>query len=97
MIGNWNYGTGRRKSSVARVFMKKGDGQILVTDDLLGLFDWTPKFVRRYANLKAEIDKAAASYAADVKTRRFPAAAETYALGGGKARSPRVAGGDKRG
>ena len=30
MIGNWNYGTGRRKSSVARVFMKKGDGKILV-------------------------------------------------------------------
>ena len=30
MIGNWNYGTGRRKSSVARVFMKKGTGQILV-------------------------------------------------------------------
>jgi small subunit ribosomal protein S9 len=30
MIGNWNYGTGRRKSSVARVFMKKGEGKILV-------------------------------------------------------------------
>ena len=30
MIGNWNYGTGRRKSSVARVFIKKGDGQITV-------------------------------------------------------------------
>ncbi len=30
MIGNWNYGTGRRKSSVARVFMKKGTGQIMV-------------------------------------------------------------------
>lgn len=30
MIGNWNYGTGRRKSSVARVFMKKGTGLILV-------------------------------------------------------------------
>ncbi|GIX24232.1 MULTISPECIES: 30S ribosomal protein S9 [Caldimonas] len=30
MIGNWNYGTGRRKSSVARVFLKKGTGQILV-------------------------------------------------------------------
>jgi len=30
MIGNWNYGTGRRKSSVARVFMKKGPGQIVV-------------------------------------------------------------------
>ena len=30
MIGNWNYGTGRRKSSVARVFIKKGSGQIIV-------------------------------------------------------------------
>src|SRR5688572_25622830 len=75
----------------------KCDGQILVTDDLLGLFDWTPKFVRRYANLKAEIDKAAGAFAADVRSRRFPAAAETYALGGGKARRPRVAGGDKHG
>ena len=30
MIGNWNYGTGRRKSSVARVFMKRGEGLIMV-------------------------------------------------------------------
>lgn len=30
MIGNWNYGTGRRKSSVARVFIKKGTGKITV-------------------------------------------------------------------
>jgi len=30
MIGNWNYGTGRRKSSVARVFMKKGKGLITI-------------------------------------------------------------------
>ena len=30
MIGNWNYGTGRRKTSVARVFMKKGSGKIVV-------------------------------------------------------------------
>ena len=30
MIGHWNYGTGRRKSSVARVFMKKGTGRIVV-------------------------------------------------------------------
>ncbi|MDI1259833.1 30S ribosomal protein S9 [Aquabacterium sp.] len=30
MIGNWNYGTGRRKSSIARVFIKKGTGQIMV-------------------------------------------------------------------
>ncbi len=30
MIGNWNYGTGRRKTSVARVFLKKGTGKIMV-------------------------------------------------------------------
>ena len=35
MIGNWNYGTGRRKSSVARVFMKKGNGRILVNGKLV--------------------------------------------------------------
>lgn len=54
------------------------DGQILVTPDMLGLFDWTPKFVRRYADLGTEIDKAVAGYAQDVKARRFPAEVETY-------------------
>jgi 3-methyl-2-oxobutanoate hydroxymethyltransferase len=54
------------------------DGQVLVVDDMLGLFDWTPRFVRRYADLKAQIAAAAEAYAADVKARRFPAAAETY-------------------
>ncbi len=54
------------------------DGQILVTDDMLGLFNWTPKFVRRYADLKGEIERAARAYAADVRARNFPAAAETY-------------------
>ncbi len=72
------------------------DGQILVTDDLLGLFEWTPKFVRRYADLKGIIDQAAAAYAGDVRGRRFPAAAETYALGGVKPRQPRVARSGKR-
>jgi 3-methyl-2-oxobutanoate hydroxymethyltransferase len=56
------------------------DGQILVTDDMLGLFDWTPKFVRRYADLKTIVDQAVSGYAADVRARLFPAAAETYAL-----------------
>jgi small subunit ribosomal protein S9 len=32
MIGDWNNGTGRRKSSVARVFMKKGTGKITIND-----------------------------------------------------------------
>ncbi len=54
------------------------DGQILVTDDMLGLFEWTPKFVRRYADLKGEIARAAAAYAADVRARAFPGQAETY-------------------
>jgi 3-methyl-2-oxobutanoate hydroxymethyltransferase len=54
------------------------DGQILVTDDMLGLFDWTPRFVRRYADLRGEIGRAAAGYAADVKARTFPGDAETY-------------------
>ena len=54
------------------------DGQILVTPDMLGLFDWTPKFVRRYADLRGDIDRAVAAYAVDVKARRFPAEVETY-------------------
>ncbi|ABI76074.1 3-methyl-2-oxobutanoate hydroxymethyltransferase [Hyphomonas neptunium ATCC 15444] len=56
------------------------DGQVLVTQDMLGLFDWTPKFVRRYADLREVVDKAAAEYAADVRARRFPGTAETYSL-----------------
>ena len=54
------------------------DGQILVTDDMLGLFDWTPKFVRRYADLKGEITRAVKGYAEDVRARRFPGAEEIY-------------------
>ncbi len=49
------------------------DGQILVTDDLLGLFQgFTPRFVRRYADVAGEIDRAAHAYAEDVRARRFP-------------------------
>ena len=49
------------------------DGQVLVTDDLLGVFtDFTPKFVRRYADLAGTIAAAAASYGDDVKARAFP-------------------------
>ena len=57
------------------------DGQILVTDDMLGLFDWTPKFVRRYADLKTGIAAAAKAYADDVRARTFPGDAETYFKG----------------
>ncbi len=56
------------------------NGQILVTDDMLGMFDWTPKFVRRYAELKTVISSGVEAYAADVRKRDFPGAAEVYAM-----------------
>ena len=54
------------------------DGQILVTPDMLGLFDWTPKFVRRYGDMRGHIVEGVAAYADDVRSRRFPAEVETY-------------------
>lgn len=49
------------------------DGQILVTDDLVGMFTaFKPKFVKRYAELGAELERATVAYAADVRSRRFP-------------------------
>ncbi|MEM9838097.1 MAG: 3-methyl-2-oxobutanoate hydroxymethyltransferase [Pseudomonadota bacterium] len=56
------------------------DGQILVTPDMLGLFDWTPKFVRRYADLRSVVGEAAEAYGKDVRARTFPGEAETYRL-----------------
>jgi 3-methyl-2-oxobutanoate hydroxymethyltransferase len=57
------------------------DGQVLVFHDLLGLEDRiTPKFVRRYATLKADGVNAIASFAADVRAGAFPNDAESYHL-----------------
>lgn len=51
------------------------DGQVLVVDDMLGLFtEFRPKFVKRYADLGAQADQAIATYAAEVRARAFPAA-----------------------
>ncbi|MEP7356052.1 MAG: 3-methyl-2-oxobutanoate hydroxymethyltransferase [Anaerolineales bacterium] len=51
------------------------DGQVLVTYDLLGLFDgFTPKFVKQYAALHAEMARAFGAYREDVLTHHFPAA-----------------------
>lgn len=49
------------------------DGQVLVTDDMLGLFGaFQPKFVKRYANMGETVSEAAATYAAEVRSRAFP-------------------------
>jgi 3-methyl-2-oxobutanoate hydroxymethyltransferase len=50
------------------------DGQVLVTHDLLGLFErFTPKFVKKYADLHAEMERAFTAYLADVRGHAFPA------------------------
>ena len=55
------------------------DGQILVSDDMLGLFnDFTPRFVKRYDELGKRVAIAAAEFAGDVRTRRFPAPGNTF-------------------
>lgn len=54
------------------------DGQILVTEDMLGLFDWSPKFVREYADVRTTTSKAIAHYAADVRSGSFPSELELY-------------------
>ncbi len=49
------------------------DGQVLVTHDLLGLFErFTPKFVKKYTDLHASMNKAFAEYIDDIETKRFP-------------------------
>jgi 3-methyl-2-oxobutanoate hydroxymethyltransferase len=55
------------------------DGQVLVVDDMLGLFtDFRPKFVKRYAELGKLADEAIAGYAAEVRSRAFPAAEHSF-------------------
>ena len=48
------------------------DGQILVTDDMLGLSGFYPKFVKRYVNLDKIIEKAVKKYSKEIKTKVFP-------------------------
>jgi len=54
------------------------DGQVLVTEDMLGLFERVPRFVKRYAELAGVVAEAAERYAADVRTRSFPGPEQTY-------------------
>jgi 3-methyl-2-oxobutanoate hydroxymethyltransferase len=54
------------------------DGQVLVIDDMLGMFERTPRFVKRYDDLAARIADAARTYAGEVRSRAFPTADQTY-------------------
>lgn len=55
------------------------DGQIIVAEDILGIFqDFTPKFVKRYAELGDQISDAVRRYADDVRSRSFPTPSQTY-------------------
>jgi len=54
------------------------DGQVLVTDDMLGMFERVPRFVKRYENIAATIAGAAKAYAAEVRDRTFPGPDQTY-------------------
>jgi 3-methyl-2-oxobutanoate hydroxymethyltransferase len=54
------------------------DGQIMVIDDMLGLSNFSPKFIKRYSNLNKIIDKSIKKYANDVKLRKFPSNKNVY-------------------
>jgi len=57
------------------------DGQVLVAHDLLGCFDrFTPKFVKKYADLQGEMQRAFGEYIADVTARRYPAPEHTVEM-----------------
>ena len=65
------------------------DGQVLVTEDILGLFaDFTPKFVKRYAELAPEIEDAVKAYADEVRSRAFPG--DEHCFGTKRGASPKL-------
>ena len=54
------------------------DGQVLVTEDMLGLFERTPKFVNRYGGMHSFVAEAVEQYAKEVRSRSFPGAEQIY-------------------
>ena len=59
---------------------KHCDGQVLVIDDMLGLNNFHPKFVKQYANVKKIMENCVKNYCKDVKRRRFPSSKYVYKL-----------------
>lgn len=54
------------------------DGQVLVAEDMLGLFDRTPRFVKRFDDMAGRISAAVETYASEVRSRAFPGAEQVY-------------------
>jgi 3-methyl-2-oxobutanoate hydroxymethyltransferase len=54
------------------------DGQVLVTEDMLGMFERVPRFVKRYEDIAGVIDRTVAKYAEEVRARAFPGEDQTY-------------------
>jgi 3-methyl-2-oxobutanoate hydroxymethyltransferase len=54
------------------------DGQVLVTEDMLGMFERVPRFVKRYEDIAGVIDRTVAQYAKEVRSRSFPTSDQTY-------------------
>ncbi len=54
------------------------DGQVLVTEDMLGMFERVPRFVKRYENIAEVIEAAVGRYADEVRNRTFPGPEQTY-------------------
>ncbi len=57
---------------------KHCSGQILVTEDMLGLFEKSPKFVKKYFNLRKAIQKSVEKYSKEVQSRKFPSKKNVY-------------------
>jgi len=60
------------------------DGQVLVTEDMLGLFERTPKFVKRYGDMSNLVQDSVKQYANDVRDRAFPSTDQLYSAVGDK-------------
>ena len=54
------------------------DGQVLVTDDLIGLNSINVRFVKKYSNIRKEIVKAVRNYSIEVKNKKFPLKKHSY-------------------
>ena len=54
------------------------DGQVLVTEDMLGMFERVPRFVKKYENIAQVIERTVAQYAEEVRSRSFPGEEQTY-------------------